>query len=118
MNNNTYINFAGRKVLEYVTPDSIVLDLPYILSRGKRLSINKPYLKLEKKVAGNDIAAIRLLDFEDADGIVSLNVQELPNGRTYTISANMDYTGDYWLWSLAEMDYLMNISTSTSVKRI
>jgi hypothetical protein len=99
MNNKTYINGAGRKVLEYVTPDSIVLDMPYILSRGKRLSINKPYMKLEKKVAGNDIAAIRLLDFDDADGIVSLIVQELPNGRTYTISANMDYDGDMWLWT-------------------
>jgi hypothetical protein len=97
MNTKTYINSTGRKVLEYVTSDSIVLDMSYILTRGKRLSINKPCLKLEKLVAGNDIAAIRLLDFEDAYGIVSFNVQELPNGRTYTISANMDYKGDMWL---------------------
>ena len=110
MNNKTYINSAGRKVLEYVTPNSIVLDMPYILSRDKRLSINNPYLKLEKKVAGNDIAAIRILDFEDADGIISLNVQEQPNGRTYTISANLDYYGDMWLWTLAEIDFLLNLS--------
>jgi hypothetical protein len=105
----TYTNSSGKNVMEYVTPNTIVLDLPFILTIGRRLTINMPYMKLEKKVVGNDIAAIRLLDFEDANGIVSLNVQELPNGRSYTISANMDYTGEYWLWTLADFETLTNL---------
>ncbi len=40
---------------------------------------------MENKVAGNDIKAIRLLNFDDADDIVSHNVQELSNGKTYNI---------------------------------
>jgi hypothetical protein len=77
MANKTYINHYGRKVLEYVPPVSIMLDLPHILTRNKILTINMPYLKLEKRVAGNDIIAIRLIDFDDKDGIIFLYVQEL-----------------------------------------
>jgi hypothetical protein len=117
-NNNTfksqpksYTNSYGKNVLEYVTSDTIVLDLPFILIHGKRLTKSMPYMKLEKKVAGNDIKAIRLLDFEDKDGVIYLNVQELANGRIYTLSANMEYTGDFWLWSLADYETLIGIAT-------
>jgi hypothetical protein len=109
MCNKSYINNSGKKVLEYDTPNSIVLNLPFIMTRSKRLIKNIPYMKLEKLVAGNDIAAIRLLNFEDADGIVSLNVQELATHKTYTLSWNMDFDGDYWLWSLADYETLMNL---------
>jgi hypothetical protein len=102
MNNNIYINSSGRKVLEYIPPVSIMLDLPHILSRDKILTINMPYLKLEKKIAGNDIVAIRLIDFDDKDGIISLYVQELKSKKTYSLSANMDYEGDIWMWSMAD----------------
>ncbi|OFY63578.1 MAG: hypothetical protein A2Y71_01835 [Bacteroidetes bacterium RBG_13_42_15] len=115
MNSKPYINHSGRKVLEYDSPDSIILDMPYIMTQGKRLNKSMPYMKLETKVAGNDIAAIRLLDFDDADGIVSLNVQELPNGRTYTISANMDYDGDMWLWTLADFDCIIGLANKEAV---
>lgn len=110
MVNKPYINSAGRKVLEYVTPDTIVLDMPYILTCGKRLIKNMPYMKLEKRTVGEDVAAIRLLNFDDADGIVSLIVQELPNGKIYTISANMDYDGDMWLWTLADFDCIIGLA--------
>ena len=102
--NKPYINSSGRKVLEYVPPVSIMLDLPHILTRYKILTINMPYLKLEKKVAGNDITAVRLIDFEDEDGIVTLYVQELKSKKTYYLSANMDYDGEMWFWSLADLD--------------
>jgi len=110
MNNKSYINSSGRKVLEYVTPVSIMLDLPYILTHDKILTINMPYLKLEKKIAGNNIAAIRLLDFEDKDGIISLYVQELKSKKTYYLSTNLDYDGDMWFWSLAGFDTLTNMA--------
>ena len=107
MGNKTYINSYRRKVLEYDPPDSIVLDLPFIMTRGKRLIKKMPYMKLEKLVAGNDIAAIRLLNFEDADGVVSLNVQELKTNKTYTLSWNMEYDGNYWMWLLADYETLV-----------
>jgi len=65
-----------------------------------------PYMLLEKKVVGNHIAAIRLLDFHEKDGIVSLDVQELMTNKTYNLSWNIEYTCDWWLWSLADYEYL------------
>lgn len=62
---------------------------------------------LEKKVAGEYIAAIRLVDFHEKGGIISLDVQELLTDRTYTLSWNMEYAGEWWLWSLADYEYLM-----------
>lgn len=106
--NKPYINSSGKKVLEYIPPVSIMLDLPHILTRDKILTINMPYLKIEKKVAGNDIAAVRLIDFEDKDGIVTLYVQELESKRTYYLSANMEYD-DMWFWLLADFDTLTNM---------
>ena len=79
----SYINSFNRKVLEYVTPDSIVLDLPFIMTCSKRLTKNMPYMKLEKFLADTHVAAIRLLNFHDKEGMIYLNVQELENGRTY-----------------------------------
>jgi len=110
MGNKTYISSSGKKVLEYETQDSIVLDLPFIMTRSKRLIKNMPYLKLEKLVAGNDIAAIRLLNFEDSDGVINLNVQELATNKTYSLSWNMQYNGEYWLWALADFDYLQDLA--------
>ncbi|MBN1187001.1 MAG: hypothetical protein JXB49_32285 [Bacteroidales bacterium] len=65
MNNEPYINAEGHKVLEYVSPDTIVLNLPFIMTKGKSLTKGMPYLKVEKKIIGDDVAAIRLLNFQD-----------------------------------------------------
>jgi len=62
---------------------------------------------LEKKIAGDYVAAVRLIDFHEKDGIISLDVQELENAKTYTLSWNMEYTGDWWLWSLADFQSIM-----------
>ena len=61
---------------------------------------------LEKKIAGDYIAAVRLIDFHEKDGIVSLDVQELANNRTYSLSWNMEYSGDWWLWTLTDLENL------------
>jgi len=111
MNNKTYINSSGRKVLEYIFDSTIMLDMQFIQTRYKLLTINMPYLKLEKKIAGNDIVAIRLLDFEDKNGIVSLYVQELKSKKTYYLSANMDCDGDMWFWCLADYENLTGNSS-------
>lgn len=107
MNNKTYINGAGRKVLEYVSSDTIVLDLPFIMTQGKQLIKSMPYMKLEKRTIGNDIAAIRLLNFQDYEGVVYLNVQDLKTGKHYNLSWNMDIDDEnIWLWSLADFNTL------------
>ncbi len=100
-----YINSAGRNVLEYITPDTVVLDLDFIMTQGKRLTKGMPYLLLEKKVAGHDTAAIRLLNFQDYQGVIYLNVQDLKTKRRYNLSWNMEIDSDgWWFWSLADFE--------------
>lgn len=109
MNNKSYINSSGRKVLEYFLPDSIMICLPFIITQDKIVTRNMPYMLLEKKVSENHVTAIRLLDFNDKEGIVSLNLQELMGERTYTLSWNMDYTGEIWLWTLVDYQTLITL---------
>lgn len=105
-----YINSAGRKVLEYLSPDTIALDLDFIMTQGKRLTRGMPYLLLEKKVAGHDTAAIRLLNFQDYQGVIYLNVQDLKTKRRYNLSWNMEIDSDgWWFWSLADFDTLTDL---------
>jgi len=107
---HSYINSAGRKVLEYLTPDTIVLDLDFIMTQGKRLTKGMPYMKLEKRTVGNDIAAIRLLNYQDYEGVIYLNVQDLKTNRCYNISWNMEIDCDgLWLWTLADFETLTDL---------
>jgi len=75
--------------MQYFQPDSLMIDLPFILTVRKILTCKMPYMLLEKKVMGNYTAAVRLVDFYEKDGIVFLDVQELTNNRTFTLSWNM-----------------------------
>jgi hypothetical protein len=106
MNVTGYTNSSGRKILQYFPPDSLMIDLPFILTQSKIMTRRMPYMLLEKKIAGDYIAAVRLIDFHEKDGIVSLDVQELANNRTYSLSWNMEYTGDWWLWTLTDLENL------------
>jgi hypothetical protein len=109
-----FYNSSGKKVLEYISPSEIMLDLPFILTRDKRLSINLPYLKIEQKLSGDDINAIKLLRFEVSDGIIRLYVQELDSKKSYTLEWNMDVISNgFWLWQLADMETIIRLSTST-----
>ena len=91
------VKSSGRTVLQYFPPDSLKIDLPFILTQNKILTRRMPYMLLEKRVAGNHIAAIRLLDFHEKNTIVSLDVQEIAGSRTYTLTWNTEYSGDWWL---------------------
>jgi hypothetical protein len=105
-----YYNRFGKKILEFISVTEIVLDLPFIMTRNKRLIINMPYLKTENKLSGDDISAIRLLNFGVCGNIIGLYVQELQSKKTYTLDWNMDYTGGYWLWSLGDISTILNNS--------
>lgn len=107
MNNEPYINAKGHKVLEYLSPNTIVLDLHFIMTTGKKLTVGMPYLKLANKNIGEDIAAIRLLSFQDYQGIIYLNVQDLKADKWYILSYNLEINSDgMWFWSLADIDSL------------
>ena len=109
-NNNLphpYVNGAGRTVLQYLSPDTIVLDLHFIMTIGKRLTKGMPYMLLEKKVAGSDTIAIRLLNYQDYQGVVYLNVQDLKTNRCFNLSWNLEMDRDWWLWSLSDYATLM-----------
>lgn len=82
----SYTNSAGRNVLEYLSSDTIKLNLHFILTQGKKLSKGMPYMKLEKRTIGDDIAAIRLFNFQDYQGVIYLNVQDLRTNRRYNLS--------------------------------
>ena len=108
MNNKPYISAKGHKVLEYISHDSIILDLPFIMTTGKRLTKGMPYMKLEKKVFGEDVAAVRLLGFQDYQNVIYLIVQNIKTGKCYNISWNMEMDGEWWFWSLSDFENLTN----------
>jgi hypothetical protein len=79
------------------------------LTRDKKLKIGYPYLKIENWLTDLP-TGIRLLDVWDEGNIVYLKIQDLKTHRVYNLSHNLDYSGEFWLWSLADLDSLMNLS--------
>jgi len=88
--------------LHYVTPSTVVLNLPFILTVGKELTLGMPYMLLE----GNRSTAVKLLNVRDAQEFVYLIVQNLQTLKTFELSWNLNYEGSYWLWSLADYETL------------
>jgi hypothetical protein len=107
-----FYNSYGKKILEFISSSEIMLDLPIISTRNKRLSINIPYLKVESCLSGNKSVAVRLLDIKIKEEIIHLRVQELESKRTYTLEWNMDYSGSYWLWSLSDFKTAIAVHTT------
>jgi len=68
--------------------------------------LGMPYLIME---AGHTMP-VRLLDVWNENEIVSLRVQKLDTDKYFNLSWNMDYTGEYWLWSVADYQTLITIS--------
>lgn len=102
-----FFDSSGKKVLQFISATEIQLDLEFIMTRDKRLIINMPYLKTENKLSGNEIDAIRLLNFVINKCIIQLYVQELKSKKAYTLEWNLDYAGSYWQWSLADFETIL-----------
>ena len=102
-----FYNSNGKKILEFISSSEIMLDLPFILTQKKKLKLNMPYLKTESKLSGNEITAIRLLNFGTNDTIIVLSVQDLQSKKTFTLEYNMDSTSGYWIWSLSDFESLV-----------
>ena len=86
--------------------DTFVLDRPFILTQDKTLVIGMPYLYSEDFHS----AAVRLLKVWQDDNIIYLDVQKIQTLKTFRLSWNLNYTGDYWLWSLADFETLTNLT--------
>ena len=86
--------------------DSFYLDRSFILTKHKNLVTGMPYMYSE----GNRTAAVRLVKTWVEDNIIYLDVEELNSLKTFTLSWNLSYDGQYWLWSLADFQTLMNLT--------
>jgi hypothetical protein len=107
MDNNT-TNANLRKKLHQLTSKTYELDLPFILTTGKLLKIGMPYLYLEKLTGGNSIKAVRLIKIWQESDAVFLLIQDIVTLKKIVISFSLTYDGGYWLWSLADFEYLTN----------
>lgn len=85
--------------------DTFLLDRSFILTQGKNLVIGMPYMYTE----GNRSAAVRLIKIWQEDDIIYLALQELRTKKSFTVNWNLNYTGDYYLWSLADFHTLSNL---------
>ena len=92
--------------LKYIQSNIVSLDLPFILTTDKKLVTGMPYLYSE----GSNHTAVRLIEAWHIDEMVYLTVQELHSDKSFTISWNMEYDGDYWMWSIADLPSIMNMS--------
>jgi hypothetical protein len=111
------ISNSGRSddpVLIYLTPDKVYLNLPFILTKGKILKIGSPYLKSEERFGYPKIEAVRLLKVWDFYGMVYLEVQNLTTLKVDTLSWNLEYSGGFWLWSLASLNYIISMTDRTN----
>jgi len=86
--------------------DTFILDRPFIMTTNKELVIGSPYLYSE----GNRTAAVRLVKTWVEDHIIYLDVEELKSPKTFSLSWNMNYSGSYYLWTLADLHTIMNLT--------
>ena len=85
---------------------TFVLDRPFILTQGNSLTTGMPYLYTE----GSFMAAVRIKDIYECERIIHLLLEELKSGRRFTVSWNLEYTGGYYIWSIADLPTIMNIT--------
>lgn len=96
--------------LFYDRQDTFTLEREFIMTQGKTLLKGMPYMYNE----GNNCIAVRLLevwlDSEAGHEFVYLSLQELQTDRCFKVSWNLDYTGSYYLWTIADLPSIMNLS--------
>jgi hypothetical protein len=98
-----------KNVLEYLLPNSVIFNLPFIMTNAHRLTVHMPYLLLDRSGAGMHIKPVRLLEIEVANRMLTLNVQDLQTDKIFPLSWNLDYDGDYWLWALIDLYTLYHL---------
>lgn len=108
MNNNTDLNNQQKpshEALNNAQYKTFILDRPFVLTHNKCLSIGMPYLYSE----GRYIAAVRITDIYESERIIYLQLEELDSMRKFTVDWNLDYKGGYHIWSIADLNTIMNL---------
>lgn len=91
-------------VLQYLSRHTVRLNLPFILTENKILTIGMPYLKTENWLADSHTEAVKLLVIYDYEGIVYLKVQSLNTLKLCTLSWNLKINTGIWVWCIAELE--------------
>ena len=108
MNNNTDLNNDSKhphEALNNAQYKTFILDRPFVLTHNKCLSIRMPYMYSE----GSYTAAVRITDIYESERIIYLQLEELDSMRKFTVDWNLEYAGDYYIWSIADLPTLMNL---------
>lgn len=99
---------VGRsQVLKYLTRRTVFLNLPFILTHNKLLTIGKIYMKTENWLADSKTETVKLLDVYDCDNIVNLKVQSLNTLQIQTLWYNLNYKDNYWLWCIMDLNKVL-----------
>jgi hypothetical protein len=85
--------------------DTFTLDRSFVLTQGKTLLTGSPYLYNE----GSHSVAVKLTKAWIEDDIIYLTLQELQSQKSFTVSWNLEYSGSYYLWTIADLQTLLNI---------
>lgn len=101
---------SGTSIVQYISPCTVVLDLPNILTIDKKLTVGLPYLYLH----GSSINAVQLLDIWDEGNNVFIKIQDLHTANINTLSYSLTDSETYWTWSLVSIAYLQKISIKES----
>ena len=86
--------------------DAFMLDRPFVLTQDKTLIPGMPYMYSE----GNRRTAVRLLKVWTEDNIIYLRVEEIQSPKTFCLSLNLYYSGNYFLWTLADLPTIMTLT--------
>lgn len=81
------------------------IDKPFIMTRGNLIVDGMPYLYSE----GSHVIAVDILDISVVDDMLYLMLEDLNNSRVFNASWNLEYQGDYYLWSLADLPSIMQM---------
>ena len=108
-NQQTDTKQRNSNVLQYLSKHTIRLELPFILTEKKILTLGGLYIKIENWLADSKTEPIRLLEVWLDDNIVYLKVQNIINLKISTLDWNLDSSIDYWLWSIADIDFLFKL---------
>ncbi len=84
---------------------TFTLDRSFVLTQGKTLLTGSPYLYNE----GSHSVAVKLTKAWIEDDIIYLTLQELQSQKSFTVSWNLEYDGNYFLWTIADLQTLLNI---------
>lgn len=91
---------------DFVHPISVSIKKPFVMTANNQLIIGMPYLYSE----GSYIAGVKIIDMWLEESFIYLLLQELQSRKSFIACWDLDYDGQYYLWSIADLPTIMNPS--------